>query len=127
MSTDPREIRGAIVGDGGAHETGGVILDTRNAVLLQDVTVSTVDPSSGGRGKEYFAMLLAGRVNQTQDNAEVLFIMNTDGAAALVTELLALLVRARVTPGVIDQYVQDLRRRLDELADGGNLAARDDA
>lgn len=127
MSTDPREIKGAIVGDGGAHETGGVILDTRNAVLLQDVTVSTVDPSSGGRGKEYFAMLLAGRVNQTQDNAEVLFIMNTDGAAALVTELLALLVRARVTPGVIDQYVQDLRRRLDELADGGNLAARDDA
>lgn len=127
MSTDPREIKGAIVGDGGAHETGGVILDTRNAVLLQDVTVSTVDPSSGGRGKEYFAMLLAGRVNQTQDNAEVLFIMNTDGAAAVVTELLALLVRARVTPGVIDQYVQDLRRRLDELADGGNLAARDDA
>lgn len=126
-STDPRNLKGAIVGDGGPHETGGVLLDTRNAILLNDVTVSTVDPEGGGRGKEYFAMLLAGRINQTQDDAQVLFVMNTDGAAAVVTQLLALLVRARVNPGVLDQYVLDLRRRLDELADEGNLTAQDES
>jgi hypothetical protein len=126
-STDPRELKGAIVGDGGPHETGGVLLDTRNAILLNDVTVSTVDPEGGGRGREYFAMLLAGRINQTRDDAQVLFIMNTDGAAAVVTQLLALLVRARVNPGVLDQYVLDLRRRLDELDDEGNLTTQDES
>lgn len=125
MTTDPRELRGAIVGDGGSHETGGVVLDTRNAILLNDVTVSTVDPEGGGRGKEYFAMLLAGRINQTNESGQVLFIMNTDGAAAVVTQLLALLARADVSPA-IHTYIADLRRRLDELEADGDLTATQD-
>lgn len=126
MSTDPRELKGAIVGDGGPHETGGVVLDTRNAILLNDVTVSTVDPEGGGRGREYFAMLLAGRINQTRDDAQVLFIMNTDGAAAVVTQLLALLARANVSPAIAT-YIADLRRRLDELEADGDLTAQDES
>jgi hypothetical protein len=114
------------VGPGGAQDRGGVIVDTSNAVLLSDVTVSTIDRSDGDRGFDYFALMLAGRVNQTKDTAQVLFIMNTDGAAAIVTELLALLARTKQDPEVVGQFIEDLRQRLDTLQAEGSFDPVDD-
>lgn len=125
-SADPRKLKGAIVGPGGAQDRGGVIVDTSNAVLLSDVTVSTIDRSDGDRGFDYFALMLAGRVNQTKDTAQVLFIMNTDGAAAIVTELLALLARTKQDPEVVGQFIEDLRQRLDTLQAEGSFDPVDD-
>lgn len=126
-STDPRDLGGDIAGPSGPHDRGSVVLDTSKAVLLQDVTVSTIDPERGGRGQLYLALMLAGRINQTPDDARVLFIMNTDGAAAIVTQLLALLARAKEKPGVIGPFIADLRRRLDELDAEGALEPMEDA
>lgn len=127
-STDPRDLGGNIVGpDNGPHARGSVVLDTSKAILLEDVTVSTVDPDRGGRGQLYLALMLAGRINQTPDDARALFIMNTDGAAAIVTQLLALLARAKEKPGVIGPFIADLRRRLDELDAEGALEPMEDA
>lgn len=126
-STDPRDLGGDIVGSSGPHDRGSVVLDTSKAVLLQDVTVSTIDPERGGRGQLYLALMLAGRINQTPDDARVLFIMNTDGAAAIVTQLLALLARAKEKPGVIGPFIADLRGRLDELDAEGALEPMEDA
>src|SRR5882672_11011403 len=98
MSTDPRRIPGSMAGPGGPHDHSGVVLDARNAVILETVDVSTVDPDRGGRGQSAVAMVLGGRINQTKDRATVLFIFGTDGAASIVTELIALYGRATGSP-----------------------------
>jgi hypothetical protein len=118
MTTDPRKIPGTMAGPGGPHDRSGVILDARNAVLLQTCDVSTVDPESA-RGQAAIAMVLGGRINQTKDRASVLFIFGTDGAAAILTELLALLGRSTgVDPA---ELLADITDRMDKLRDEGNL------
>lgn len=84
-STDPRKIPGSMAGPGGPHDRGGVVLDTRNAVLLDSIDVSTLDPDRGARGQSGLALVLGGRINQTKDRASVLFIFGTDGAAGIIT------------------------------------------
>ncbi|WP_158920598.1 hypothetical protein [Streptomyces sp. NBRC 109706] len=64
-----------------------MIVDTTNAVLLDASTVSQVETADGTPA---LAMLLEGRINRSSDRARNLYLMNEDGAAALVTELLAL-------------------------------------
>jgi hypothetical protein len=120
LTTDPRRIPGDIVGPGGPHDIGGVVLDARNAVLLSDVSVSTLDPDGGGRGQSAIAMVLKGRINQTTDQAKVLFIFGTDGAAAIITELIALLGRATAVDG--SQLLADIIERMTELRSDGNLS-----
>lgn len=118
MSTDPRDIPGAIEGPGGPHDQGGVVVDARNALILESVDVSTVDPDRGGRGQSAIAMSLHGRINQTQDRANVLILFGTDGAAAIVTELMALMGRATGSPV---PFINDVQNRLKQLAEDGNL------
>ena len=110
--TDPRELGGDIVGPGGPHDEGGVLVDTRRAVMLDDVTVSTVDSNQGS----IIAMLLGGRINKSTDRASVLFLMPLDGAAAIITEFMALSARA----GAQDQLMDAVDRRLDRLMEDGH-------
>ncbi len=117
---DPRRIPGAMAGPGGPHDHGGVVLDARNAVLMDAIDVSTIDPDAGARGQSALAMVLSGRVNQTQDRASVLFIFGTDGAAGLVTELVAVIGRA-AGPRAVAQFMTDLEARLQTLKTEGNL------
>jgi hypothetical protein len=118
---DPRRIRGDMAGPGGPHDRGGVVLDTRHAVLLKTVDVSTLDPDDPGtRGQSAIALVLGGRINQTQDQASVLFLFGTDGAASIITELIALLGRA--TGIDADQLMTDLLDRAAKLREEGNLS-----
>ena len=94
MTTDPRKIPGGMSGPGGPHDRSGVVLDARHAVLLETVDVSTLDPERGARGQAALALVLGGRINQSRDKASVLFLFGTDGAAAIVTELIAVIGRA---------------------------------
>lgn len=119
MSTDPRKIPGGMAGPGGPHDLGGVVLDARNAVLLETVDVSTLDPERGGRGQSALAMVLGGRINQTKTRASVLFLFGTDGAAAIVTELIAVYGRAT---GEADEFIADVMARLEKLSRDGNLS-----
>jgi len=117
---DPRKIPGGMAGPGGPHDRSGVILDARHAVIMETVDVSTIDPEAGGRGQAAIALVLGGRINQTKDRASVLFIFGTDGAAAILTELLALLGRSSgIDPS---QLMADITDRLDKLRTEGNLS-----
>lgn len=87
ISGDPRKSGGNIAGPGGPHDRNSVILDTTDAVLLESSDVCLMETSGGS---VVLAMLLDGRINKTTDRARNLYLMNEDGAAALVTELMAL-------------------------------------
>lgn len=121
MSTDPRKIPGGMAGPGGPHDDGGVVLDTRNAVLLDTIDVSTLDPERGGRGQSALALVLGGRINRSPDRASVLFIFGSDGAAGIISELIAVMGRAS-GPEFVAEFMKDLGERLDTLRDEGNLS-----
>lgn len=118
-TNDPRRLRGGMAGPGGPHDIGGVVLDARNAVILETVDVSTIDPERGGRGQSALAMVLGGRVNQTKERVSLLFIFGSDGAAAIVTELIALYGRAT---GDGQAFIDDVMARMDKLGNEGNLS-----
>ena len=92
MSTDPRTLGGSIAGPGGPRDRNSVVLETDRAVLFDDMTVCQIEPSTPVTDP-MIAMVLSGRINHTTDRAEVLFMFDLDGAAAIVTELLALAMR----------------------------------
>jgi hypothetical protein len=120
MNTDPRNLRGDMAGPGGPHDLGGVVLDARRALLLETIDVSTVELRSGRSGPSGLAMLLGGRINRSQDRAQLLFLFGTDGAAAIITQLIALIGRAS-GPEVQAEFVAEVMRRMAELDAGGNL------
>ncbi|WP_435610003.1 hypothetical protein [Streptomyces sp. C10-9-1] len=112
VSGDPRKSGGDIVGPGGPHDRHGVILDDRTAVLLDHATVTLVETLQGG---PLLALLLEGRINKTTDRARNLYLMDEDGAAALVSELLAL--AGRIGPAFEERFME---RVLEHTARGEN-------
>ena len=108
ISGDPRKTGGDIAGPGGPHDRDSVIVDTTNAVLLDASTVVEVESASHG---PVLGMLLEGRINQTTDRARNLYLMNEDGAAALVTELIAL--GHRMGPEFGTRFTHRLQHLLD--------------
>ena len=109
LSGDPRKSGGNIAGPGGPHDTNAVIIDTTNAVLLDHSTVTLV--GSPGEPRPYLAMLLEGRINKTPDRARNLYLLNEDGAAALVTELIAL--AHRIGPEFGERFTARLQHLID--------------
>lgn len=109
---------GAIIGD-----ESDVLLDTERAVLLDGMEVCMVGTMAGvvdarQRGEQVsirLAMRLDGRVNKSTDRASVLFLMDEDGAAAIVTELVAL--ASRMGP----EFAERFQERLNTLAEEGNM------
>jgi hypothetical protein len=64
---------------------------------------------------QFVAMFLGGRINRSTDRANVMFIFDSDGVAAIVSELLALYGRATEIDPV------DLINRMLTLREDGNL------
>lgn len=94
---------GAMVGPG-----EDVVLDTSKAVLLDGLEVCLVGPPQD-QTNAMLAMRLDGRVNKTDDRAHVLYLLNEDGAAAIISELLDL--ATRIGP----QFAESLMARLNAL------------
>lgn len=86
---------------------GNSIVDTRSAVLLDDTTVVMLDNSSDGR--TIYGLQLAGRVNRSSARTNVLYLLDEDGAAAIVTELIGLFSRAGSTQAAAFQAAIDTR------------------
>ena len=105
---DPRKTGGTIAGPGGPHDRNSVIIDGTNAVLLDHTNVCLMETRSG---PVIIAMLLEGRINKTADRASNLYLMNEDGAAALVSELLA--VAHRIGPEFGERLMARIRHLLD--------------
>lgn len=122
MARRKRSGGGTIAGPGGPRDKHGVVIDSTNAVLLDACHVAMIETSSGGMRNESpaLAMTLSGRINRTTDLTEILYIFDEDGAAAIITELLAL--GSRIGPA----FEQRLWDRIDQLqATDGALGPAD--
>jgi hypothetical protein len=109
-NADPRRLGGAIVGPGGPLDRGGVVLDMTDCVLLDAMDVCTVDSIRDSRiDGQMIYMTLQGRVNKTRDRVQVGFTFGSDGAAALIVELLSLADRHG------PQLLVDVTTRLTEM------------
>lgn len=105
---DPRGLGGAIVTTGGPNDEGTSLIDASRGLLVDDMSVARVDNPSDGR--TVVALLLEGRVNRSADRASVLALLNGDGVAAIVTELMGL--AARMGPDFELEFREALDRRL---------------
>lgn len=123
ISGDPRKTGGNIAGPGGPHDRNSVIVDTSNAVLLDGTTVSLVQTKSSAT--PVLALLLEGRINQTPDRARNLYLMDGDGAAAIVSELVALAYRTG--PHFGDLLMARIHQLIDDGATGQPHADRPEA
>lgn len=112
-TSDPRGLHGDMSGP-----DGSVVLDTRRAVLLDHTNVCRVDDYGGP--EEMWAMLLSGRINKSQDRAQVLFLFGIDGAAAIITELLMLAERA----GGAEELVSRMSGRLGKAGAGSSAGMK---
>jgi hypothetical protein len=108
ISGDPRKSGGDIAGPGGPHDRNSVIIDTTNAVILDATTVTEVETLTG---RPALAVLLEGRIARTTERARNLYLMEEDGAAALVTELIAL--AHRMGPAFGERFMARLQHLLD--------------
>lgn len=111
---DPRKTGGTIAGPGGPHDRNSVIVDGTNAVLLDSTDVCLMETRGG---PVIIAMLLEGRINKTTDRASNLYLLNEDGAAALVSELLA--VAHRIGP----EFGERLMARITHLLDSDSFTS----
>lgn len=90
--TDPRQAQGGgISGPGGPWDRDAVVIAMDKTVLLDGVTVAMVEPYSNGIPRPpAVALQLDGRINKTETRANITYLFDSDGAAAIITELLAL-------------------------------------
>ncbi len=111
--TDPRRLGGTMAGPGGPHDRGAVFLDLTDCILMESMEVCTVDTVRTGEmaGQAIF-MQLSGRINKTRDQVTTGYMFGPDGAAAIITELLALADRYGA------ELLDDVTRRLTELHQG---------
>lgn len=116
ISGDPRKAGGDIAGPGGPRDRDAVIIDTTDSVLLDATTVSLMETQSD-QGV-ILAALMEGRINQSTERSRVLYLMNGDGAAALITELLALAYR------VGPEFGEALMARVRQLMDDDAVSRR---
>lgn len=111
---DPRKLGGRIAGPGGPRERNAVVIDTTDAVLLDGLTVSLMEGYTNGEPQGLmFAAQMSGRINKTVDRAEVLYLMDEDGVAAIVTEILS--CASRSGPEVFARVMAEVDRRMTDL------------
>jgi hypothetical protein len=116
---DPRISAGtgAVVG-GSPRGEGDALLDARSAVLLDGMEVVLVDTKSSDPVS--MLMELRGRVNYSTDHVRNAYLFGPDGAAAIVTQVLALAGRCAGSAlpharRFADEYESEVQRRLSEL------------
>lgn len=114
---------GSIIG-GTSHGDADAIIDPRGAVLLDHVTVAVVgakrhdDPTV----QRAVALSLSGRVNRDTARHDVLYLMDEDGAASLVAELMGLAERG--VPGLFDRIATALDAIRKETGRGAHREQR---
>ena len=96
--------------DGDPHGRDNSIVDTRGAVLVDDIhAVALTEP---GMGRELYGLELAGRINRSSARSDALYLLDVDGAAAVAAEIVAMFARAGGRRA--EEFQSCLDRRLDE-------------
>jgi hypothetical protein len=95
VSDDPRETdkQDRIIG-GSPHGHGDALVDARETVLLDEVEVVLVDTKRGDEETPVMMLTLGGRINYSRDRVKHGYLFGADGAAGIVSELIALAHRA---------------------------------
>lgn len=91
---DPRRAGGKIVAPDLDSGRGDAVLDTRQAVLKDETTVAMANLKFGEENRHVIGLELGGRINKSTDRAQILFLFDPDGAAAIITELVGICQRA---------------------------------
>lgn len=113
VHSDSAEHAGAVVG-GSPHGRGDALLDTRGAVLLDYNEVVLVDREPDKADVPPSVMLvMAGRVNFDTRRSQTAYLMGTDGAAAIATQLIGL--AARAGGDYAANFHADFERRMQEM------------
>lgn len=85
---------------GSAFGRGDSIIDVNGAVLLAGVHVAVVGAGRSTGFETAIALELTGRVNHSTDQHQALCLLNVDGAARIISELMGLAQRA--DPGFLE-------------------------
>jgi len=91
------------------YARNSVVVDLTNAVLLDYSSACQIHTTAG----DAYALELQGRINHTDDRANALFVMDTDGIAAIISELLGL--QARAGDAAAAELIRDLKVRLHDM------------
>jgi hypothetical protein len=78
---------------------------------MESVTVAQMDNPSDGR--KFIGLELEGRINRSKDRGRVLYLFDADGAAALLTQLIALAGRSD-SPRA-EEFYRLVKQRLDGM------------
>lgn len=97
---------------GSAFGRGDSLINTEGAVLLGDVHVAVVGALRQNGAETIIALQLAGRVNHSTDQHQALYLLDADGAAAIISELLGLAGRAD------PRFLELLLSRIENLPKG---------
>lgn len=84
---------GKIIG-GSAFGRGDALIDATTAILLADVHVAIVGAGRSTGVETVIALELSGRINHSTEQHEALYLLDADGAAAIVSDLLGVAGRA---------------------------------
>lgn len=95
-TNDPRTTQGSIAGPGGPYDRATVIIDARNAVIVDGIQVAMVDPGGPAPKPDTLAFSIAGRINRTTERSEVVYLTDPAGAAAIVADLIGIMTRAGI-------------------------------
>jgi hypothetical protein len=112
---DTTNLQGTMVDPiGDPNARGNVVIDARNAILMETVECCLVDADPREELKpERLCLTLGGRVNMRNERSQVLFMFDVDGAAAIVSQLVAL--GGRIGPA----FQRRLMERAQELSAQG--------
>ncbi len=97
---------GKIMG-GSAFGRGDALIDTERAVLLGASTVVVIGAMRQSGVETILGLELEGRINKSAEMHDQLYLLDVDGAAALVSEIMGL--AARVGPDFLELLMQRIR------------------
>ena len=89
------------------------MIDATDAVLIDGCEVALIGAVRDGTLDEMPSLfvIMRGRINKTSERSQIGYLMNEDGAAALVTEIMALATRA----GWGQEFMDRVQARLEAM------------
>lgn len=93
---------------GSAFGRGDSLIDTTRAVLLDGISVAVIGRYARTGAETVIGLELEGRVNHSAERSDVLYLMNADGAAGIISELLGLAGRA--DPAFLEQLIERIEQ-----------------
>jgi len=104
--SDPRQV-------GGSIDDATRIIDPKDAMILKEVAVAEVGMEREGEGGELvIAIEVRGTINTTGEQANPLILTSPDGAALLISQIIALAQSGRTGPELDHALVERMKEAI---------------